>query len=116
MLFLLNDTVITLDAETLAAAKSKTAAAPLRFEAILYHTSFEVSLQYHDVDGSQGGSASVALQDPAAGSAAVYACDGSRPVAAAQAVCFFDPRFPAGSGGVNDPIFADGFEGAPARR
>jgi hypothetical protein len=32
MLFLLNDTVITLDAETLAAAKSKTAVAPLRFE------------------------------------------------------------------------------------
>ena len=34
MLFLLNDTVLTLDAETLSAAKSKSAAAPLRFDFI----------------------------------------------------------------------------------
>jgi hypothetical protein len=34
MLFLMNDTVLSLDAETLAAAKQKTAAAPLKFDFI----------------------------------------------------------------------------------
>ena len=87
--------------------------ATLRFEAILYHTSFEISLQYHDVDSSQGASASVGLQDPAAGTAAVYGCNGSQPIAAAHAVCFFDPRFPPGAS--NDGIFANGFE-QPAGR
>jgi len=85
-------------------------AATLRFEAILYHASFEISLQYHDVDASQGASASVGLQDPAAGTAAVYGCNGSVPIAASHAVCFFDPRFLPGS--ANDTIFANGFEQA----
>jgi hypothetical protein len=88
-------------------------ATPLRFQAILYHASFEISLQFHDVDASQGNSASVGLQDPAAGTAAVYGCNGSQPIAAAHAVCFFDPRFTPGVS--NDGIFANGFE-APAGR
>lgn len=88
-------------------------AGALSFQAVLYHTSFEIALQYLALDASAGGSASIGAQDATATSAAVWSCNGSRALAAGSAVCLFDPRYPPGSGGVVDRLFRDGFDGAP---
>jgi hypothetical protein len=82
----------------------------LDVQAVLYHATYEIALQYSGLDASQGNSATVGIQGPNATSGAAYGCGGSRPVQAAMAVCYFDPRYPPGSQGVVDRIFTDGFE------
>lgn len=82
----------------------------LNAQAVLYHTSYEVALQYASLDASQGSSASVGIQGPNATSGVAYGCNGSHPVQAQMAVCYFDPRYPPGSLGVVDSIFGNGFE------
>lgn len=81
---------------------------PLDFQAVLYHASFAIAVQHAQIAGAAASGATVALQDHGASSAAVSACGGNRPLEPASAVCFFDPRFPAG--GVSELIFRDGFE------
>ena len=71
---------------------------PLVAQAVLYHDSHEIALQYASVDDSQGGQATIGLQglDGRAGRQA--GCNARRQVQARQAVCFFDPRQPPGAG------------------
>jgi lysyl endopeptidase len=76
----------------------------LAFEAVLYHTSFEIALQYQSLDASAGNAASIGLQNSSATSAAIHGCNGSKVLSAPTAVCFFDPRSP------QDTIFSNGFE------
>lgn len=83
---------------------------PLNFQIILYHTTFEVSLQFDQVDPSQGAQSTVGLQNITASSAALYACNNSKPILSNSAVCFFEPRYPPGSQGINNFIFKNGFE------
>lgn len=82
----------------------------LGMQAVLYHTSFEIALQYAALDASQGSSATIGVQGEQAVSGVAYGCAGSHALQAAMAVCYFDPRYPPGSLGVVDRIFADAFE------
>jgi hypothetical protein len=63
-------------------------------EVLLYHRSLEIVLQY----GPQviGSSATVALQDATASRALSLSCNPADLDPAGQALCVFDPRFPAG--------------------
>jgi hypothetical protein len=81
---------------------------PITVEAVLYHASAAVALQYSAVDASTGASACVGLQSRNAEDGGAWTCDGTRAVSAGSAVCFFDPAHLPGSS--NDAIFADGFE------
>src|SRR6185436_12715077 len=82
----------------------------LDVQAVLYHATYEIALQYSGLDASQGNSATVGIQGPNATSGVAYGCGGSRPVQAGKAVCYFAPRYPPGSLGVPDRIFANGFD------
>jgi hypothetical protein len=81
----------------------------LDFQAVLYHHSWQVALQYQalpvvpDLPGF-----TVGLQDHGAASGTAVGCGAGIPVPAASAVCLFDPRFPPG--GADDLIFGHGFE------
>jgi hypothetical protein len=79
----------------------------LDFQAVLYHVSWQVALQYQAVAGLPG--YTVGLQDHGAASGTAVRCGAGIPVPAASAVCLFDPRFPPG-GGAGDVIFAHDFE------
>ncbi len=65
---------------------------PLVAQAVLYHGSHEIALQYASVDDSEGAQATIGLQglDGRAGRQA--GCNLQRQVKARQSVCFFDPR------------------------
>jgi hypothetical protein len=82
----------------------------LSMEAVLYHASYEIALQFAGLDGSFGSTATVGIQSKNATSANAYGCGGSHPLQPAMAVCFFDPRYPPGSHAAIDRIFSDGFE------
>lgn len=86
----------------------------LSMQAVLYHQSWEIALQYTSLDASSGSSATVGVQDPAQDWGVAARCSGATPIPAPGAICLFDPRFPPGSLGVEDPLFADGFEALPS--
>lgn len=65
---------------------------PLVAQAVLYHDSHEIALQYASVDDSLGGQATVGLQGLDGRAARTLGCNAPRLVRARQAVCFFDPR------------------------
>ncbi len=69
---------------------------PLTFQAILYHSSFAIALQVAASDGSGGGSASAGIQDLEARLGLPYAANEPGLLGPGTAVCFFDPRHPAG--------------------
>lgn len=65
---------------------------PLRAQAVLYHRSQEIALQYASVDDSHAAQATIGLQGFGGRVAKQAACNDRRRVAARQAICFFDPR------------------------
>lgn len=67
---------------------------PLRAQAVLYHGSHEIALQYSSLDDSRAAQATVGLQGFDGRTARVASCNSSRAIASRQAVCFFDPRYP----------------------
>lgn len=71
---------------------------PLVAQAVLYHVSHEIALQYASVDDSQGAQATIGLQGFDGRAARQAGCDTPRQVRARQAVCFFDPRKPPSAG------------------
>lgn len=68
----------------------------ITFEAILYHSSFAIALQHAASDGTGGGSASAGIQDLEARLGLSYAANEPGRLGPGTAVCFFDPRHPAG--------------------
>jgi hypothetical protein len=68
---------------------------PLHAQAVLYHGSHEIVLQYASVDDSLGGQATVGLQGFDGRAAREAGCNVARQVRPRQAVCFRDPRHPA---------------------
>ena len=67
---------------------------PLRAQAVLYHGSHEIALQYSTLDDSRAAQATVGLQGFDGRTARETSCNSTRRIAARQAVCFFDPRHP----------------------
>lgn len=65
---------------------------PLRAQAVLYHGSYEIALQYASLDDSQASQATVGLQGFDGRTAREVSCNQPRRIAARQAICFFDPR------------------------
>lgn len=81
----------------------------LDFQAVLYHHSWQIALQYQAVPVLPAGPGyTVGLQDHGADSGTAIGCGAGIPVPAASAVCLFDPRFPPAGGA--DAIFAHDFE------
>ncbi len=76
------------------------------FEVILYHTSYQIVVQYNLSNG--GSEASIGLQNASARSAANFSCNSSNSIPSASSVCFYDPRSPPS--GDNNLIFANSFE------
>jgi hypothetical protein len=72
---------------------------PLRAQAVLYHGSHEVALQYATLDDSRAASATVGLQGLGGRTASAAGCDTLDTVRARTAVCFFDPRQARSTGG-----------------
>jgi hypothetical protein len=87
------------------AMRSQTGA--LNMEAVLYHTTFEIAVQYQTLDASQGAAATIGTQSNNATSGNAYGCGGGRALTQAVAVCFFDPRYVPVQ---IDRIFANGFQ------
>jgi hypothetical protein len=81
----------------------------LNMQAVLYHETFEIALQYQALDASLGSTATIGLQGSDAISGNAAGCAGSRPLLQVSAICLFDPRFPP-QPHVVDAIFADGFD------
>jgi hypothetical protein len=76
---------------------------PIDMEAVLYHPSSEIVLQYRSLAADADGT--IGIQSRNATSGYAYACRGSRPLVPAMAVCFFPPnQAPEPS------ILKDGFE------
>ncbi|KAA2285775.1 hypothetical protein [Arenimonas fontis] len=67
---------------------------PLRMQAVLYHRSHAIVMQYASVDDSVGGQATIGLQGLGGRSANRASCDVPGRVADGRALCFFDPRYP----------------------
>ena len=67
---------------------------PLRAQAVLYHGSHEIALQYATLDDSHAAQATVGLQGFDGRTAREASCNSTRRIAPRQAVCFFDPRHP----------------------
>ncbi|PZO10174.1 MAG: hypothetical protein DCF27_03815 [Lysobacteraceae bacterium] len=65
---------------------------PLRAQAVLYHDSQGIALQYASVDDSAAAQATIGLQGFDARAATQAGCNQRSKVAAGQAICFFDPR------------------------
>ncbi len=71
---------------------------PLRAQAVLYHDSHAIAMQYASVDDSRAAQATIGLQGLDGRTARQAGCDLPDRVKARQAVCFFDPRHrPAGT-------------------
>ena len=66
------------------------------FQVVLYHHSFENVAQIGTGDSSGGAHATIGMQDFEARSGVLYAANTGGAVPAGTAVCFFEPRFPAG--------------------
>ncbi len=75
---------------------------------ILYHSSAAIALQYAALDASAGSSACIGIQSDGAVDGLNWSCNGSRTLAAASAVCLFDPAHLPQD--VGDRLFANGFE------
>lgn len=65
---------------------------PLQMQAVLYHGSHEIALQYASLDDSGAAQATIGLQGFDGRTARQASCNTPRRVAPQQAVCFFDPR------------------------
>ncbi|HLS83631.1 MAG TPA: hypothetical protein VK016_03110 [Arenimonas sp.] len=65
---------------------------PLQMQAVLYHRSHAVVMQYASVDDSAGGQATIGLQGLGGRSARRASCDLPGQIGPRQALCFFDPR------------------------
>ncbi len=65
---------------------------PLRAQAVLYHRSHEIALQYASLDDSHAGQATIGLQGFDGRTAREASCNSSRHRTSRQSVCFFDPR------------------------
>ena len=65
---------------------------PLQVQAVLYHSSQAIALQYASVDDSQASQATIGVQGFDGRAATQAGCNRRRQVASGQAVCFFDPR------------------------
>lgn len=70
---------------------------PLRMQAVLYHGSHAIVMQYASVDDSRGGQATIGLQGLGGRSARRASCDVPDRVGPGQSLCFFDPRHRQGS-------------------
>lgn len=68
----------------------------LTFQALLYHSSFQIAFQVGPGDSSGGAGATVGIQDAGALDGLQYAADQAGAVPGGSAVCFFEPRYPAG--------------------
>ncbi len=66
--------------------------APLRAQAVLYHGSHEIAMQYASVDDSRGAQATVGLQGFEGRAARQASCNRGDQVKSGQAICFYDPR------------------------
>lgn len=66
--------------------------APLRAQAVLYHGSHEIAMQYASVDDSRGAQATVGLQGFEGRAAREASCNRGDQVKSGQAICFYDPR------------------------
>ncbi|WP_257385887.1 hypothetical protein [Tahibacter caeni] len=75
---------------------------------IIYHASSAIALQYAALDASAGSSACIGIQADGAVDGLSWSCNGGRALAAASAVCLFDPAHLPPDG--NDRLFANGFE------
>lgn len=67
---------------------------PLRAQAVLYHGSQEIALQYATLDDSRAASATIGLQGFGARAGRSVGCNALDTVREQAAVCFFDPRHP----------------------
>ncbi|TDR45923.1 hypothetical protein DFR29_104359 [Tahibacter aquaticus] len=76
--------------------------------AVLYHGSGNIALQYASLDASAGNSACIGAQSDGAIDGVSWSCNGGRSLAAATAVCIFDPAYAPPV--VEDALFADGFD------
>lgn len=65
---------------------------PLRAQAVLYHHSHAIALQYASVDDSRAAQATIGLQGLDGRTARQVGCDLQDAVQPRQAMCFFDPR------------------------
>lgn len=71
---------------------------PLLAQALLYHGSHAIVMQYASVDDSRAAQATIGLQGLDGRSARQVGCDQMDRVKPRQAICFFDPRHrPAGA-------------------
>lgn len=70
---------------------------PLRAQAVLYHGSHEIALQYSSLDDSRAANATIGLQGFDGRTAREASCNQPRRAASRQAICFFDPRRPPAS-------------------
>lgn len=70
---------------------------PLRMQAVLYHGSHAIVMQYASVDDSGGGQATVGLQGLGGRSARRASCDLPGRIGAGTSLCFFDPRYRQGT-------------------
>lgn len=82
---------------------------PISVQLVLYHASYAIAVQYETLDAGAGASACVGLQSQDAADGGAWSCNGARILSAGSSVCFFDPAHLPGSG-VDDTLFADGFE------
>ena len=67
---------------------------PLRAQAVLYHASHEIALQYASMDDSRAATATIGLQGFDGRTAREASCNSSRRRTPRQSICFFDPRHP----------------------
>ncbi|GAB2494705.1 hypothetical protein [Arenimonas alkanexedens] len=65
---------------------------PLRAQAVLYHQSHAIALQFASVDDSRGAQATIGLQGLDGRTARQAGCDKLDQIKSRQAMCFFDPR------------------------
>ena len=70
---------------------------PLRMQAVLYHGSHSIVMQYASVDDSRGAQATIGLQGMEGRSARRASCDVPDRVGPGQSLCFFDPRYRQGT-------------------
>ena len=85
----------------------------LDVQIVLYPGRREIVVQYGSLDAFAAAQTTVGIQDHGASSAALVGCGDVPAPEPASAVCFFEPRWPAGEPGTpgpGDEIFGDGFE------
>jgi uncharacterized repeat protein (TIGR01451 family) len=66
------------------------------FQALLYHSSNAIAVQFEAGDPSEGASATVGIQDSEARVGLQYAANQAGAVPGGTAVCFYEPAFPVG--------------------